>query len=252
MESALRGCGVGPGSLTVAERSALDRAGYAVMHGVLSADEVQVVRELFELDASTDPTNHGDGTRHANGLLGIDPRLDGLATHPRVLAAVAHVLGRPFRLFQFSGRDPGRGHGAQGLHQDWRPRRPGDPDVVVTALWILDDFTPDNGPTRVVPGSHRSFEELGKPMRQPDVVHPDEQRVTTPAGTVLVFNGHLLHSGTRNESGAPRRVLQLQYLSRELPRLTHLPSTAPAHVTEPQRFVLDLPPIHGPTADQQG
>jgi ectoine hydroxylase-related dioxygenase (phytanoyl-CoA dioxygenase family) len=96
------------------------------------------------------------------------------------------------------------------------PRVPSEPFHVVTALWLLDDFTPDNGATQVVPGSHRLAKGSPRPMQQPESRHPDQKLVLAEAGSVLVFNGHLWHGGTRNESARPRRALQGQFRAREM------------------------------------
>ena len=115
------------------------------------------------------------------------------------------------------------------MHTDWRPRSPHEPFHVATALWLLDDFTAENGATRVVPGSHRDPRPLPKSFRAPEARHPNEQLVAARAGDVLVFNGHLLHSGTRNRSDAPRRVVQCPFVAAELrpPRDVTVPEDAP-------------------------
>ena len=196
--------------------AALDELGYIVLERLLADEGIEALRAAFEaafagdLPASSRP---GTGTRHAQGLLGRDPSFAAVAEHPRVLGLVRHVLGRPFRLFQLSGRDPRPGFGLQGLHADWMPRTGGEPWSVVTAIWLQDDFTRQNGATRVVPGSHLRPGLLPMSMRQPASRHPGEVVVTAPAGSVLVFNGHLCHGGTRNRSAGPRRVLQCQYVA---------------------------------------
>jgi len=83
----------------------------------------------------------------------------------------------------------------------------------VTALWMIDAFTDDNGATRVVPGSHRLTRPPPPSFAQPLARHPDERVITGAAGTVLVFNGHLWHSGRRNTSAGPRRAGQMVIVS---------------------------------------
>ncbi|HEX8087722.1 MAG TPA: phytanoyl-CoA dioxygenase family protein, partial [Blastocatellia bacterium] len=122
---------------------------------------------------------------------------------------------RSFSLFQLHGRDPLPGYGQQGLHTDWRPRAAGEPFNIVTAIWLLDDFTPANGATRLVPGSHHLTGQVPKTMADPASRHPDQIQVSANAGSVVIFNGHLWHSGMRNDSRASRRVLQCQLLARE-------------------------------------
>src|SRR5262245_34087998 len=74
---------------------------------------------------------------------------------------------------------------------------------------MLDDFTPENGATRVVPGSHRITRPLAKDLAQPLARHRDEKVIVGSAGSVLIFNGYLWHSGRRNDSKGPRRAIQM-------------------------------------------
>jgi ectoine hydroxylase-related dioxygenase (phytanoyl-CoA dioxygenase family) len=104
----------------------------------------------------------------------------------RPSAAAARVLARPHR-GGVHGRNPLPGFGQQGLHADWRPRQPGAPYAVLTVIWMLDDFTPDNGATRVVPASHKSPRPIDKKLAQPLARHPRELVVTGAAGDMLVF-----------------------------------------------------------------
>jgi ectoine hydroxylase-related dioxygenase (phytanoyl-CoA dioxygenase family) len=89
------------------------------------------------------------------------------------------------------------------------PRATVKPFMVMTAIWMLDDFTIDNGATRIVPGSHTITEPLAKMLAQPLARHPREIVITGRAGSVLIFNGHLWHSGRKNESDGPRRCVQM-------------------------------------------
>lgn len=157
------------------------------------------------------------GTRHVSGLLAASPLFAAVCRQARVLEAVAHVLQQPFRIAALHARDPLPGYGLRGLHADWRPRQPGESNQVATALWLLDDFTLDNGATRVVPGSHHSPIPPPRSMAAPSSSHPQEEVVLAAAGSVLVFNGHLWHRGGRNDSRAPRRVLQCSYVPRDSP-----------------------------------
>ena len=95
------------------------------------------------------------------------------------------------------------------------PRTPGEPYSVVTALWLLDDFTAENGATHVIPGSHRDPRPLPRSMQAPGHSHPDELTVAADAGDVLLLNGHLWHRATSNRASGPRRVLQCQFVVSE-------------------------------------
>lgn len=196
-------------TLTADERSELDSQGFVVLESVIDSGWLADLRKAFEAVVPV----LGTGTRHADKLESRDPSFAAVLANDRVNAAAAHVLGRPFRLFHLSGRDPLSGFGQQGLHTDWTQRAPSDPYFVVTALWMLDDFTETNGATRVVPGSHRLPKPLPKSMQQPESRHAEQKTVIAKAGSVLVLNGHLWHSGTRNATRMSRRVLQCQFVA---------------------------------------
>lgn len=108
--------------------------------------------------------------------------------------------------------------------------RPRDRDVMITALWALDDFTAANGATRVVPGSHRRL--AGKPSSGEAVP------VEMPAGSVLLFAGRLYHGAGANRTGRPRLGVVLEYAAPWLrPVEAHTLSVDPAEVRRlPQRL----------------
>jgi ectoine hydroxylase-related dioxygenase (phytanoyl-CoA dioxygenase family) len=68
-------------------------------------------------------------------------------------------------------------------------------------------FTPNNGATRVVPATQH-VPGVGE-LHNADVAHPRQRLLTGAAGTIFVLNGHLWHSGTRNNSSEPRDSLQI-------------------------------------------
>ena len=121
-------------------------------------------------------------------------------THPRVLAGIAHVLEADFKLSSLNYRAalPGQGH--QALHTDWSEPVPAGQFRVCNSIWLLDDFTADNGPTRVVPGSHQRGALPKDEMPDPAAPHPHEVTLQAPAGTVVIFNSHLWHGGTLNRT----------------------------------------------------
>ena len=221
IEEALDRLGVTKASISAAEMRSLDEQGYLVLRSVIEPELLERLRAAFEQAAAQDRPfkdtsgRKETGTRHPSDLINRDPIFAAVCAQPAVLSAIHHVLGRSFRLSQFGGRDPLPGYGQQGLHADWMARAPKEPFHVVTAIWMLDEFTRDNGATRVVPGSHIQPAQPPKAMADPASHHPNEMIVTAPAGSILVFNGHLWHGGTRNNSHRSRRALQCVFWARE-------------------------------------
>lgn len=241
IQEVLRECGVTDSTLSASEREALDRDGYVVMTGVIDANWLERLRAAFESGSGREgdaPVVMESGTRHVNDLVNLDPVFEGVYTHPRVLAAVYHVLRDAFRVSQIGGRDPLPGYGQQGLHADWTTRSKGEPFRIVTAIWLLDDFTSVNGATRVVPGTHRLLGSPPKSFADPASRHPDQKIIVAGAGSVLVFNGHLWHSGTSNKSNRPRRVLQCSFVGRDEVRFTRIKVAAPELMPATARYIL--------------
>ena len=208
----LAALGVGPDTLAGDERAALDRDGYVVLAGIVDTAAVAVMRAALEamLEAARrDPTRKHGGTLHLDDILDSGAAFDPAWTSPRLLAAVAHVLGADFQLSAAGFRGPRPGYGAQALHADDVPIAADDPYRVATAIVPLVEFTRRNGATRVVPGSHR--DPLRDASTEPGRPHPRERIVTAPAGAAIVFNGHLWHSGTKNTSEERRDALQIVF-----------------------------------------
>ena len=71
-----------------------------------------------------------------------------------------------------------------------------------------------------------------------------EVQLIAPAGTVVVFNSHLWHGGTRNDSGRPRRALHSYFTRRangqQLDQKKYIRPETLAHLSPAARFILDV------------
>jgi len=251
LATALAALGVTEATLGPQARADLDNNGFIVLQNVIDSAWLAALRAAFERITAVEGENAGKevnqmaGVRRLADLVNKGEVFDRIYTHPLVLAAARHVIGRPFKLHSINGHDPLPGHGQQALHPDWGNPRP-DPNVfsVMNSLWILDDFSADNGATRLVPGSHRW---LGHPRDQlSDLLapHPQEIYVSAPAGSVLVFNSHAWHGSTTNHSQRMRRVYHCAFIAREYPQQTDQrqflrPETA-ARLSPAARYILDV------------
>lgn len=87
----------------------------------------------------------------------------------------------------------------------------------LTALRVhLDDCAADNGPLRVVPGSHRHRRlsvEAATALRD----QRGERECLARRGDVLVMRPLLLHASSKAQAKAPRRVLHFLFGPEELP-----------------------------------
>ena len=102
-------------------------------------------------------TKHGQhpepGAQRLNNFLSKHPCFRKVFTIPEVLACAKLVIQDEICLSQLILRMPLPGKGAQPWHIDWIPRKSEeDPSRSALTSLFLDDFTKENGTTRVVPG----------------------------------------------------------------------------------------------------
>lgn len=266
-QEALAKLDISSDNLTATQRKQFDDDGYFVVENVFSPAEVKEMRDEFERLRGIEGEYGGHevhiepGAPRLSNLFNKSAAFDRCLNCTPTLAAAHYLLGE-IRVYSLNARNPLKGQGQQLLHSDVPRVSPTDWRVV-NSMVMLDDMTLDNGPTRVVPGSHKWV-----PINVPDVnmaevkyievtpedkkimptdpyaPHPEEIKLTGKAGSVAVINGHIWHGGTRNETGAPRRVLHLAIGRRDLPQQfnerANLTDDLYHRASPSQKFLLDI------------
>jgi len=250
MLDALDKLNVTDSTLTTDEIKQLDEQGYLPLYDILSQDQIMAFRDrlneltIAEGELAGTEVHQEAGTNRLSNLIDKDPMFDICYSHPRVLAAMNHVLSNDFKLSSLNSRASLPGEGLQALHADWGEAVDAGDYQVCNSIWLLVDFTANNGATRVVPGTHRSGQHPAKVLTDPKAPHPDEIQLIAPAGTVVIFNSHLWHGGTVNHSDAPRYALHSYFCRRHQPQQlnqkTHLSDTTIARLSDAQRYILDV------------
>ncbi|MBC8138702.1 MAG: phytanoyl-CoA dioxygenase family protein [Fibrella sp.] len=247
---ALQELGVFPDTLSLEEKTALDRDGYLSLPGILSTDKVAAINDRLASLLETEGENAGKevhqeaGTDRLSDLVNKGDVFTVFYSHPRVLAAIAHVLGENLKLSSLNARAALPGQGLQGLHADWHEAVAPGNYRVCNSIWLLDDFTALNGATRVVAGTHRSGKMPHEVMADPSQPHPGQQLILAPAGTVVVFNSHIWHGGTLNQTGDPRRAVHSYFCHRDEPQQLnqrqHLREETRSRLSPVLRTILDV------------
>ena len=208
--------------LTPQQRRSLKDDGYLLMPSLLGgADLARITARLAEHVRQTVATWADDpslDTHEACVCTRFHLDDSGLAPcyqHPLLADAAATVLADGWHLQNLEMRAPIPGAGEQGLHQDFAERGAGPTWQALSAMWCISEFTRDNGPLRVIPGSHLVSEppidtEHGYATGMGP--HPDEVKIIAPAGSVILFNSpDLWHSGTFNYTPAARLALTASF-----------------------------------------
>ncbi len=209
---------------------ALSRSGYLVLEDILSEAECDLwsgtVDEIWQKERSRPDAPPAEPcVQFVPNLLRHSLLFERCLREAAVLEGVRAVLGTDILLYLINGRRADLGGGNQPLHDLQRAR--GGPFRWCSTIWCLDAFTPANGATRFIPGSHMKAEPYLSRCKDPLEPHPDECSLVAPRGSVVIFNSHLIHGGSENRTNHPRRSVQSSFTLagekphydwRELPR----------------------------------
>ena len=251
MDQKLLDLGLDPYDLPQKHRDELDGQGFTLFEKVIAPDWLDALRAAFDAvfeaegEAAGGELGQVPGVRRLADLVNKGEVFDPVYLLPFLLTAVDYVLRRPFKLHSLNGHDPLPGQGQQALHRDTGlPRTGPDHFHVVNSMWMLDDFTPDSGPTRVVPGTHRWLDDIADHVEDRLESHADEVLLIAPAGSIGVFNGSLWHSCTGNRTRNKRRTLHCAFIAREHPQQTdqrqYLRPETETRLSPLARYVLDV------------
>jgi len=191
----------------------LAEQGYTIIPGILSGGQIETAKIALdrilaeEVAIGSDPETDTESHQVTFLLPGKDPLFRAMPANPCLMAIMENVLGPDFVLAAFNGLIMKPQGKAQRLHMD-QEDSVSDMAVTINALHVLDDFTKENGATRLVPGSHKSVWPRRGAMdeRESDAIH-----ICAPAGSVIAYNGGILHAGSANLTNQPRRALHLFY-----------------------------------------
>ena len=176
---------------------------HEALYRAASEDRARGREQKFRLDYTHDETN-----QRVWNLLSRDPVFADLVEDPLALGLVKSTIGWPALLGNISANITGPGGGEMVLHADqifvpepWPAKPQG-----VNVAWCVDDFTDENGATRIVPGSHRLNR---KPA--PDEAAKDSVALEAPAGSIIVMESRVWHKtgNNRTQAPTPRRHLRL-------------------------------------------
>jgi len=194
----------------------LHEDGFVVLPGLIPRDQVEQLSRAYDAaveSAVADDVRVGSATTRVTDFVNRGVEFDSVYMLPGLLAASSQIIGRPFKLSSLHARTLRPHMPTSELHVDVRRESRAWP--LAGFILMIDEFRPDNGATRFVPGSHRwpDAPEAVMPDRRAD--YDGQVLACGPAGSVLVFDGSAWHGHTANVSGRPRRSLQGAFIQRD-------------------------------------
>ncbi|WP_421844944.1 phytanoyl-CoA dioxygenase family protein [Mycobacterium sp.] len=168
-------------------------------------DVLATVADGRELSNPLHRAFFGEQTKHLSGVAGYSRIFaTEVLCHP-LYKDIADDILLPscvnYRLNVAHVLDRGPGSEQQYPHRDedvWYHLPQPHPEIQLASVIALNDFTAENGATRVVPGSHRWDRER---IARPDDLLPAEMS----AGSAVVYLGSTIHGGGPNTTSNQRR-----------------------------------------------
>lgn len=210
----------------------LERDGCTVLRGVLAPDEIEtLVAEADRVFAEAPPErNRSDREEFRYQLLNRSEASLRVLAHPSILAVVEPLLGEDCHVIANTlWRNP-PDFGGGPWHCDAGPHVPRPADVpwddripypifAIGSHILLRDCRVADGPTAVVPGSHRSGRLAPYDrMTDPELSYDGRPPILLEgaAGDVVMFVSDVWHRGTPAAGGGGRLFIQVHYGRRDI------------------------------------
>src|SRR5260370_35246947 len=176
--------------MTPGDQARLDRDGYLVLENFTGERLLKALREridqlfLMEGDRAGAEFKQEEQTLRLANLVDKGEIFEQVIAVPEILERIGHILGPEFKLSSLNVR-------SANPHSDWVQPLHADmgaiPDEkgywVCNTVWMLDDFTTENGAIRMVPGTHNSGKLPQEVLPDPRTPHRDKILLTGSAGT---------------------------------------------------------------------
>ncbi|HIF96638.1 MAG TPA: hypothetical protein EYQ54_06380 [Myxococcales bacterium] len=200
-------------------RRDLKQWGFCLVEEGMSEDQCTRFRERLFAQAAGErsagvqmPTPSG---QYVNSLVNkgrcfvqcIEQDPEGVQAGPLIEEIMDETLGKGWICHSFlsNGADPG-GY-PQGLHIDQAPLLPFQTEeapVLCNTMYIPQDVNEENGGTLLIPGSHQIMAAAGSGGQVGEL--PPAINLEARAGTLLIFDGRLIHGTGANRTDRQRFV----------------------------------------------
>lgn len=189
--------------------------GYILLPNLLSVAEAQQARDrvlhIAHQQRQAGTLNQQGAKERIYGLIYQGEIFENMVQHPQVLSVIEAILGSEIILGGFSAHILHPGATRMGVHVDypyWAMPSPFPtyPILEVQVIWLVEDFTEDNGAPLFFPGSQ-------KLATQPDITKFEKlaQKLIGKAGSAILSHGLCWHDTSVNRTPNPRVAILGNY-----------------------------------------
>jgi ectoine hydroxylase-related dioxygenase (phytanoyl-CoA dioxygenase family) len=204
--------------------------GFTVLESVFSEAQVSEMRERIDEIYEQQVEEVGGLERLllindvdvARCLLSYDDMFVEMAANPRVIEVVQRFLGEYIVLSSQNAiiNRPTDDLFQVTWHRDLQYRHfTSSRPLAMSALFCIDEFSPETGGTHLLPGSHRS-----EKFPSPEYVERHALVANASAGSVVIFDSMVYHRAGANTSGRVRRAVNHIYGVPNIQQQISLPS----------------------------
>lgn len=184
------------------------KQGYCILENFFDTSKFNIIETIYNNMEKISILKGDLNYRYIN-LLGSDPLFTNLILDTGILDIAHNILCEVVNLSDYQALTLLSGAPSINPHIDYpyllMDKVFVEPIASLQTLWILDDFTVDNGATKIAPYSHldckwpdESFEERS-------------QQLIVKKGSVIVFHGAMWHSTAPNNSQNNRSTLLMSF-----------------------------------------
>lgn len=204
--------------------------GYVLIENALDPFGLARVRAAYEeIQRATEPAwrtmvasgdikggyGHGPDAHTMGNIYEYDPLFLDIADNPITVPLLEAVVGPNLQAMEIVAHcHHAHTNAHTAWHRDWPPYRHPEYILKAKAFYFLDDQTEDMGCFTIVPGSHKWDDNPPRDRYTGDQLEemPGIKKMVGPAGSVLLWDVTLWHTGTANTSDKDRRLLIYGYM----------------------------------------
>lgn len=192
----------------------IDDLGYYIISNLITPEKADLARQALisieEKDSEIEPSST---IQNVPFLATKHHIFRELVCHPLIVSLWRRYLGEDMICSSWSGITLHPNHDSVSWHVDypyWSIKAPYPVwNLAGQIIWMLDDFTEENGATGAIPGSHRY---LMPPSYGKNEFPPEARILTGKKGSAIVANCAYWHTARPNLTKNPRSALVATYI----------------------------------------